>query len=526
MKSSRTDNFSARGFTLIELLTVVGIIGVLSSIGAVSYSSARSVARDARRLAAVRQIQAALEVFYDANGHYPADGLAGSLGLVLGGEGAAALTDAGFGDAGPAGGFSYLSTVPANPLPYGAPYVYRSLDGAGGDCEKGCRSYALLFWLERGYQEYDRGPHALAPLGAPTPTADYSAQPVAIGGSPDNLERLEGELDRLLGATSAVIKELREDATVRQVSERAVAPTAGALAALNVAFAAGSQLYHLMFFVLQPLQLARRRRPLAWGVVYNAVSRLPEDLAIVRLHDAVSRRILRSQVTDTGGRFSFLVDPGRYRLTVAKSGYVFPSALAAGVERDGPYGDVYHGGPFDVTEDGAAVTPNIPLDPPDAPASADAAEREVRRAGFRRGVAVFSLLLGLLAFALTPTAVTALILAAQAVVYLIFRRLSEPRAIKSWGLVLEQGSRRPVSRAVVRVFEAKYNKLLETQVTDRRGRYHFRVGRGVYYLTVTKPGYAKTETNKLDLTGREGATVIAADLPLVRDAAAGGPSAA
>ena len=71
-----------------------------------------------------------------------------------------------------------------------------------------------------------------------------------------------------------------------------------------------------------------------------------------------------------------------------------------------------------------------------------------------------------------------------------------------------------MARAVVRIFEGRFNKLLEAQVTDERGRYHFRVGGNVYYVTVTKPGFQKTQSEPVDLRARQEPTVIATDLPL------------
>ena len=59
------------GFTLIELLVVIAIIGILATIVMVSLNTARAKARDARRISDVRQIQLALQMFYDATGAYP-----------------------------------------------------------------------------------------------------------------------------------------------------------------------------------------------------------------------------------------------------------------------------------------------------------------------------------------------------------------------------------------------------------------------------------------------------------------------
>lgn len=60
-----------KGFTLIELLVVIAIIGILSSVVLVSLTSARAKARDAKRIADVEAIKAALALYYDTNSSYP-----------------------------------------------------------------------------------------------------------------------------------------------------------------------------------------------------------------------------------------------------------------------------------------------------------------------------------------------------------------------------------------------------------------------------------------------------------------------
>jgi prepilin-type N-terminal cleavage/methylation domain-containing protein len=60
-----------KGFTLIELLVVVAIIGLLATMSIVALNSARARARDAKRVADIKQIQTALELYYNDKGVYP-----------------------------------------------------------------------------------------------------------------------------------------------------------------------------------------------------------------------------------------------------------------------------------------------------------------------------------------------------------------------------------------------------------------------------------------------------------------------
>lgn len=60
-----------RGFTLIELLVVIAIIGILASVVLASLNSARAKSRDAARVAQLKQVQTALEMYYSENGSYP-----------------------------------------------------------------------------------------------------------------------------------------------------------------------------------------------------------------------------------------------------------------------------------------------------------------------------------------------------------------------------------------------------------------------------------------------------------------------
>ena len=61
-----------QGFTLIELLVVIAIIGLLSTLSILALNTARARARDVKRVADVKQIQTALEMYYNEFGQYPA----------------------------------------------------------------------------------------------------------------------------------------------------------------------------------------------------------------------------------------------------------------------------------------------------------------------------------------------------------------------------------------------------------------------------------------------------------------------
>ncbi len=110
-----------RGFSLIELLVVIAIIGILTTIIMASLSQARKRGRDARRVADVRQLQLALELYYDGNGKYP------TALSALSGPG-------------------YIPAIPHDPG-NGYDYAYVALQGAGANAAD-CASYHLGTRLE------------------------------------------------------------------------------------------------------------------------------------------------------------------------------------------------------------------------------------------------------------------------------------------------------------------------------------------------------------------------------------------
>ena len=99
-----------KGFTLIELLVVIAIIGLLSTLAVVALNSARQKSRDSKRVADVKQIQTALELYFaDSNGYPPA-----AADVALGSD-ATSLCSNGFDTT--CAGTTYMGLVPAAPSP-------------------------------------------------------------------------------------------------------------------------------------------------------------------------------------------------------------------------------------------------------------------------------------------------------------------------------------------------------------------------------------------------------------------------
>lgn len=139
---------NSRGFTLIELLVVIAIIGVLSSVVLSSLNSVRAKARDTYRKSAIKQVQAALEMYYNANNAYPSTANAWWGTSVLGGSRTTSGPSAYISGLTP----TYISVLPIDPSGQTSGwsgFLYRS-DGS---------SYKLLI--------HSQGPESFPSAGQP-----------------------------------------------------------------------------------------------------------------------------------------------------------------------------------------------------------------------------------------------------------------------------------------------------------------------------------------------------------------------
>jgi len=342
---------------------------------------------------------------------------------------------------------------------------------------------------------------------------------VIVPGAPI-IENL-GNIANALGAQGAYItkvfqNEIVEDPRVKTAATGFVVPAAAAITTAVVATAvqATSLIGYLYFLITQPLLLLGRRKRKEFGVVFNSLTKLPVDLAIVRLF-RTSGKLVRTSATDKQGRYAFLVDPGEYRIETSKQGYTFPSQYLKDKKEDAQYLDLYHGETIRAGEKGAIITANVPMDPLDVVKSTRRLYWEVIGRRLQSVLAFSGVILTLVAALLYRLSWLWVLTGVQVVLFLLFRRLARPKRPKNWGIIYDEKTKKPIPFAVARIIETQYNKVLESRVTDARGRYNFLVGNSKYVVTVEKPGYEAQKTKEIDLSSKsKGEAVVDMDIPM------------
>ncbi|MBU1558024.1 type II secretion system GspH family protein [Patescibacteria group bacterium] len=154
-----------QGFTLIELLVVIAIISLLSSVVLASLNTARVKARDAKRLSDMRQIQIALEMYYDDNGSYPEENSSNGSwehSTEDGGDFIDFLKDN-----------NYMPVVPLDPINEGSTYYSYYVYGTGNyGCDASFGEYYVLGIRD---MESTGRPHPNSP-GWSCPTRDWETE--------------------------------------------------------------------------------------------------------------------------------------------------------------------------------------------------------------------------------------------------------------------------------------------------------------------------------------------------------------
>ena len=345
-----------------------------------------------------------------------------------------------------------------------------------------------------------------------------------------------------------------ENKIVQEANEVYVAPIITSIAAINlintlpIAATAVPFLQLLLQFLnvlfTEPTYIfAKRRRK--WGIVYNSATKEPVSLAVVRLYDAETQHLVTTRVTDSSGRYYFIGDPKKkYRIDVKAHDYDFPSKTSINLEASGNiYKKMYFGGEIDLSSQkidsqtafGTAkvsqserltkslINYDIPVDLKHglvgvlgyskkiktkldtwdeyrkATVNEKSAElKRIKRQIFEKKassyIAFFGFTITTVSLLISPSAYMLGLFSLHSILLATFIFFAHKHKAVPWGKVFDKESGKGVSKALVRLFDIRFGKLLMTQVTVSNGRYGFMAAeKEKYMLTGEKDGYRMTK---------------------------------
>lgn len=363
--------------------------------------------------------------------------------------------------------------------------VHKSYDTAG--------NYTVWLTVSDNAGNEDQTPKSIK-ISNPT----TAATPETVGGIVNRIIDQAKIIGRAISKAIAsalspepIIKLSPQEEAVVQTSTVA---TASAISLLNVltSFSFINILPYLEYIFLKILEafgIRKRRTP--WGVVYDAITKQPVSLAIVRIYDTALNKIKETNVTDNLGRFGFLAQPGVYHMVVAKQGYVWPSKIIPeNVIEDDIYQSVYHSSDFTIKSQDDLVNSDIPIDPKviDKKASQNLV-RKVRIFIKNEMLAILLILMlvNFISFILFKDFITGL--GELLLISLVFSELKNRRSRFRWGIVYDAITKLPIKDAIVKLFMVNGSREIR-KATDAYGRYGFLVEPGTYSVQVEKSGYS------------------------------------
>lgn len=250
------------------------------------------------------------------------------------------------------------------------------------------------------------------------------------------------------------------------------------------------------------------RRKDRWGIVVDSDLGKPIANVVVQVFDAKFNQLKETQITGDDGQFGFLLPVGQYYIVASEAGFTFPAHKRPPVQlRDNER--VYLGEEFTISEQDPEKIPHIvvPMDREQEVPKGSAVIRRYweRLLAFVDGVGFIFLFVGAgintYLLMLAPGKLNILF----EVLYLIlfglklYIMLSHQRGI---GTVLDRTSRKPMDLAIVRLYNAKSNRIVQTRVTNSIGRFFLLVPRGEYTVSVSKQGYKTLLIDKVQIKGR------------------------
>ena len=298
---------------------------------------------------------------------------------------------------------------------------------------------------------------------------------------------------------SQIIQQLRSDPKVVQIIKEVAVPVSLAVGAvgagaITVTATAGSatvgmnlgELFQIIRFLrFYVLGLIRFRRKNPWGRVEDKLSGRPVPSAVVRIFQSEFKKLKDTQITDQEGRFGAVVGPGNYFLNVSKRGF-----------------ENLETKPVQIDSSNQILNLELHLSP--AQNFNLAYLKRINLLNFLKHLLEllnpYLLILGtaisLIVAVIVPNGFNYATLGVYALldflkIYFKFRLL------RSFGVVKDSYTEKPVPLAVVRIFDEEKQWLLSTKATDEEGRFNFLLASGKYYLTCSKADYSAYRSDTL-----------------------------
>ncbi|MBD3329581.1 hypothetical protein GF357_03750 [Candidatus Dojkabacteria bacterium] len=246
-------------------------------------------------------------------------------------------------------------------------------------------------------------------------------------------------------------------------------------------------LAQLIANILSLLGLRVKGKP--YGFVYDSVTKEPLAHCIVRIYDAVSGKLVRTDVTDVYGAFTSRLDKGSYKIVVNCGKYKFPSVVVVG-RTDFPWENVYHGETITLDKESE---PNlaIPLDPinPDKSRYYQA----MLKSRFAAVMKIFLFIVMLLGFVVSiylfrkyPNFWNFAVILLYMITFVTGIKTFLDNPLK-FGVV-ESIVGRHEPNLQVGLKELEFDRIISKRVTDENGLYRFVVPPGKYKLEVLEEG--------------------------------------
>jgi len=235
-----------------------------------------------------------------------------------------------------------------------------------------------------------------------------------------------------------------------------------------------------------------------FGVVYDAITKLPLPLAIVRIYSRADNKLAGTVVTDKLGRYDLLLAPGQYRFEVAKPQYQFPSSIVT-TSIDGAFDRVYQITIGITIVQGSSALPHVPVDPINVKRQWELSFgiRKLWLAFQRLGnhlatpIMVVGFVTALALVYVNPARLGNWLMAGVYLITLSTQLKLKPKLLKAWGVVYDVASNAILPLVTIQLIEPATSKVVTSRLSDYEGRFTFLPEPGTYVVKASKPGFTQ-----------------------------------